>query len=152
MNREELFLHAGHRTGNICIDLRFDTDTATPRATVIYFNRGQWSAGLKYLLYKAGECLDDSQFTQAFLVGEYPSLEAVIEHLELFLGVQFAFWTNYTRLGLSVELAPSELAAYEAIDWRHWLPERLMVPSGTAFHIRRPEEWAGRTLLEPVGG
>ncbi|WP_407540108.1 hypothetical protein Q0M94_01530 [Deinococcus radiomollis] len=150
MNREELSLHAGHRTGNICIDLRFDTDTATPRATIIYFNRGQCSVGMKYLLYEAGKHLDDSQFAQAFLVGEYPSLEAIIEHLELFLGVQFVAWTNYTRLGQIIELTATELSAYKAIDWQHWLPERLMVPSGTTFHIMQPEEWAGRTLLEPI--
>jgi hypothetical protein len=95
-------------------------------------------------------CLGDSQSTQACLIGEYPSLESITENLEAFLGLPFGDWTNHTRLGLSAELTPSEWDAHKAIDWRHWHPERLLVPAGTEFQIMRPEEWVNRTALIPV--
>ena len=151
MKQEELFRYAGHRTGNICVDLRFDVDSHTPRATIIFFRKGQWSVGLRYLLHESRIDLDDSQFTQAFLTGDYESFEMMVEHLEVFLGRQFDTWINHTRLGFLLELLPDEQASYDNIDWLNWRPQRLVVPSGTTFQIMRPENWENQTILVPAG-
>ena len=58
--------------------------------------------GLKYLLYEAETNLDDSHLTQAFLTGEYSSLDLIIANLEAFLGLCFEVWTSVAdNFGLS---------------------------------------------------
>ncbi|WP_424951137.1 hypothetical protein [Deinococcus sp.] len=150
MNHEELLRYAGQRNGSICVDLRFDPETCTQRDTSIYFFRGQWSVGLRYLTYEPGVSLEDSSFTQAYLTGDYPSLDEVIEHLKVFLSLKFETWKNFTKTGLLLDLTPTEKASYEAINWQYWQPEHLLVPSGTTLEIMRPEEWRGQVTLLPV--
>jgi hypothetical protein len=147
MDVDEIMRYAGNRNGYIGIDLRFDYDTKTPRVVEICYFRSAWSIDIKYLTYDIDASLDDSQFTQAIVTGNYDSLSKVIESIEDYINMPISNWHNYSKSGYSITLTPEEMSAYRSIDWENWRPDSLIVPKGSVFDIIRPDEWLGVTHL-----
>lgn len=141
MNQDDIERYLSRQTTSVCVDLSFDQDAQLPRATQIHVDHYQWSIVLRYLSYEQSVNLDDSHFTQAYVRGNYSSLSEIIQYLEDYLDAPFKDWINYTRHGYHIELSPQELGLYQAINWNHWIPQQLIVPSGSEFEVIRP--WRG---------
>ena len=149
MNEDDFARYLGRRNGVLCVDLRFDDDARTPRATEIHKSNGEYSVYLRYLTYQLEVNLDDSQFTQGYVSGEYNDLDAVIRSLEGFLGITLASWQNFSKTGYLISLSAEQIGQYEDIDWANWIPYKISVPAETEFQIIRPPEWVGATRLIP---
>ncbi|MBZ9751727.1 hypothetical protein K7W42_12735 [Deinococcus sp. HMF7604] len=149
MDADDFTRYLGRRSGILCVDLRFDEDARTPRATEIHKSNGDYSVYLRYLTYQCDANLDDSQFTQGYVAGGYGDLDSVIMSLESFLDVALASWKNFSKMGYLISLNVEQLSQYEGINWTNWIPSELSVPVEAEFQIIRPPEWIGVTRLIP---
>lgn len=146
------------RHGVVCVDVRFDKATNILRATEIIRLRKKnleirAQVSLDYFIFMPLSHLPSNEVynveTAASVVGEYIDLDAAIGPLEVFLGKPIQKWHNHTRHGYEIDLEFDEESAIRQVDWPNWLPQHneLMVPVGTDFEIRKPNDWKNKVSL-----
>jgi hypothetical protein len=152
MTKEEIMIYTYNSNGNLCIDLRFDWFTRTVQATEIsctwkpQLRQKVWEVRLRYLLFFPDTNLNGTE-TQAYIVGKYDDLDTIISNLEPFIGATFEQWFNFTKNGYFITLNTEQLSHHKAIEWKNWLPSKILVPKGSEYVIRNPEGWKDKVRL-----